>query len=199
MSSGLDDTWPPSWSSPTPDPYMPPTYPEEIDGATHTEYFVERVRSHESGICVNPIAGDPPQNASLVRLYAPVETELIRWRATRKGAAPIVPSPDSFDNNSNRLYLRGKQTASIPTQDISLVGHTFTISGWYLYAIVGPEGLSSTFRLGAMPWEDPSAVLNYIPAENFITGILDDTLQQPDGLPTDPDVLILNDPLQGPE
>jgi hypothetical protein len=165
--------------------------PENSTAATTTEYQIERTRNRFEGIDASPIAGPGPQNASLVRLYAPIEFESVFFSASRVGAPPLVPSPDCFNTNNNRVFLGGQQSAlvGVPTLD---GGHTYCMAGCYYFAIVGPEGLGSNFRLGKMPWEDTTALGNFVPSTNFLAlGILDPTMNSTFGLAPDPYVPLL--------
>lgn len=181
---------------PSPIPSGVATVPENRPGATHTEYQIERVRSRNEGICASAIAGGYLENCSLVRLHSPIEYESIYWNACRHGAPPIVPGPECLDGNFNRVFLGGQQSAIVGVPAIE--GHVFCMAGVYHFVIVGPEGLGSNFRLGKMPWELASELLNFIPSTNFInSGIIDNTWNQPIGVPLDADVPLLQNPIQG--
>lgn len=141
-------------------------------GSTTTTYNVERAHSREEGIISLPIAGEE-QAVSLVRIHSPIEYETIFWSASRRGAAPIIPSWKAFitGNNTNRVFLRGQRSATIPVPTIG--GHWYVVAGWYDYAIVTPESLDSNFMLGSMPWESINVNQNFIPREFFnATGII---------------------------
>lgn len=186
--------FPPSYPLAQAIPVLPPpvtvTSPENAPGATHTEYQIERARSRSEGIAASAVAGGVNANASLVRLHSPIEFEAIYWSATRIGAPPIVPSPASLASNPNRVFLGGEQSALVGIPDID--SHTYVMAGAYYFAIVGPETLTSNFRLGVMPWETIPVSNNFIPASAFQTGIIDPTPNLPAGWTADPDVPALD-------
>jgi hypothetical protein len=143
-----------------------------------TGYGIQICHFHEEGIFDSPVAGAGPQNASIVRLYAPFERISIYWSALSKGKPPILPSEKSFlanpnaPLNQNRVFLGGERYG-IVTPDI--VGHIWVASGVYHYSCPAPEGLSSNFGLANCPWENTPYNTSqdfYIPLENFVVGLL---------------------------
>lgn len=155
-------------------------------------YGIQFAHVHAEGLCVNPVAGIAPQQASIVRLHAPFELISVYWSAISRGVPPIVPSYQSFFTNSNRLFLGGERYGVV-TPD--LVGHIWQAAGRFDYSVVSPEGMDSAFMLAKCPWEGTAtdnAVDFYIPADNFKTGIINPTLIQPYGYVADPDVPVLN-------
>lgn len=155
-------------------------------------YGVQIVHSVNEGIYASPVAGPPPQNASLVRLHAPFETISVYWSACSEGKPPIVPSSKSFIGNNNRVFLGGERVGiCTPT----LVGHIWQAAGVLHYCSVGGEvgGLDGDFFLAKCPWEGSLDTSFYLPKENFVTkGIFNPTYVQPPGLPVDPDVQALD-------
>jgi len=166
--------------------------PENKPRANYTEYTTEFRHQRHEGICANPIAGPAPQNASLVRLHAPIEFLQVFWTATREGASPVLPSVKSYLANGNRLFLGGSRIGAItPT----FGGHVYSVSGVYVFLVVAPEGLTSNFFLSKCPWEGyptDNAMDFYIPKENFVSGILNPNWMQPVGILPDPDVSALD-------
>jgi len=166
---------------------------ENLANASYTEFTTEISHQRVEGIYASPVAGPGPQNASLVRLHAPFETITVYWTATREGAPPIIPSPNSYTNNLNRIFLGGARTGLVvPT----FGGHSYSVSGVWVFQIVGPESLDGDLFLARTPWENSEQGRFMIPAQNFQKGILDATYIQPIGLPVDPDVILLN-PITG--
>jgi hypothetical protein len=146
---------------------------ESLPLSQTTAYAIEIAHNRSSGIAACPIAGPDPQFASLVRLHAAIEFVSVYWTATREGAPPILPSPNSYYQNTNRVFLGGERHGVVfPT----MVGHIWMAVGRYDYALAGPEGLASKFPLSVTPWEALAGAVPtdfYIPAENFQAGILD--------------------------
>ena len=165
---------------------------EDMSMGQASGYAVEFVHTHSEGLCVNPVAGKGPQNASIVRLHAPFERISVYWFAISRGTPPVLPSYKSFFTNANRLFLGGERYGVV-TPD--LVGHIWQATGRFDYSVVAPEGLDSQFNFGKCPWEGlatDNAVDFYIPAQYFQPGIINPTLNQPYGFVADPDVPILN-------
>lgn len=167
--------------------------PENLPYASYTEYTVQVVHSHESGVCVNPIAGTPPQYLSMVRLHAAMEFLQVFWTAMREGAPPILPSHKSYLTNYNRVFLGGARTAVV----VPVFGaHSWSVSGVWVFALPVPEGMDSNFALSMPPWEGAGGLganMNdfMIPSQNFQSGILN-PLNDPIPLSPDPDVPLLN-------
>jgi len=152
-------------------------------GATTTQYEVEFEHTHHEGIFTSPVGGEPPQNASVVRLHAPFEMLTVIWACSREGAPPDLPSHKAYLTNPNRIFLGGKRVGNITP---SLGCHIFSVSGFFRFAIVGPEDLDSNFPLSACPWETAlggAQVTDYmIPETSFLdTGIINPSAQ-PTGL-----------------
>ena len=149
--------------------------------ASYTEYTTEIHHQHDEGISVSAIAGDDDEFCSLTRLYSPIEFIQVFWTATREGAPPVLPSHKSYLGNYNRTFLGGARNALIvPIQG----GHSFSVSGVYVYAVNFPEGLDSAFALGKCPWEgagNDNAKDYYVPTDSFVLGLLNP--QSPETLP----------------
>lgn len=155
-------------------------------GQTNT-YAVQFGHAHDEGLCVSPVAGPGPQNASIVRLYAPIEYMTIYWEVTSRGKPPLVPSHRGYARNSNRLFMGGERYGAM-TPDYPL-GHTFQMAGKLEFAIIAPEQLDSPFCLSMCPWEQTSIQDFMVPAANFLdTGILNPYSLPPRGVLPDPDV-----------
>lgn len=173
---------------------------ENLKLAQTTQYTVEFAHNHSEGIVASAVAGQGPKNVSLARLHAPFERLSVYWTATREGAPPILPSPNSYLQNTNRVFIYGERHGIVcPT----LVGHIWQAAGRYDYIVVAPEGLTSQFALATTPWEgNPSDF--YIPTANFVPGIISTGLDQfgqminETGVDANPDVLALNIILQNP-
>jgi hypothetical protein len=166
-----------------------PGMPESLPGALTTTYTVQFAHSRVEGVSANPIAGPEPQNASLVRLHAPLEMLTVFWTATREGAAPRLPSSKSYFQNYNRVLLSGERVGIVVP---NTVGHIWIAAGRFDYCVVGPEGLDSDFRLAKVPWESTDASDFYVPMANFELGIINSTPVPPlGGLPINPAVPLL--------
>lgn len=162
--------------------------PEFLPLSQTTTYGVQICHSRSEGIMASPIAGPPPQNASLVRLHAPIEFITVYWTAVSHGKPPVLPSHKSFVQNYNRVFLSGERMGLVTP---NIVGHIWHAAGSFLYVVVGPEGLSSMFPLAKCPWEGTAATDFYIPSENFQSGITN-PYSVPTGLPINPDAQQLN-------
>jgi hypothetical protein len=167
--------------------------PENLVGSTTTGYSLEFAHTRNEGIVGNPVGGVPPQNASLVRLYAPIEFLTVFWSGSCEGAPPILPSSKSYFTNQNRVLVAGGRYGVVtPT----LGGHIWEVCGFFKFIVVGPEGLNSDFPLSVCPWEGTAATDFYIPAANFQTGIINPNSPPAcGGLKPDPDVPLLQNPL----
>jgi len=163
---------------------------ENLPGASTTGYACEFEHTRSEGIYASPVAGKPPQNASLCRLHAPFELLTVYWSGSREGAPPVLPSSKSYFNNVNRVLIGGGRYGVV-TPTLGGV-HIWEVAGYFRYVVVGPEGLDSQFPLAVCPWEGTQASDFYIPAENFQTGILNPYSPYPAGLSPDPDVPLLN-------
>ena len=157
--------------------------PENLDGATTTGYHVEFEHTRSEGIYASPVAGPPPQNASICRLHAPFELLTVYWSGIKEGAPPILPSSKSYFQNYNRLLLAGGRAGVVTP---SLGGHIWEVCGFFRYVVVGPEGLDSMFCLAKCPWEGTANTEFYIPSENFQEGIINPNWIQPGGLLPNP-------------
>jgi hypothetical protein len=145
---------------------------QALIGASTTEYDVQISHSRDEGISPIPVAGPSPQPMRFVRNYAPFEMKSVFWSATRKGAPPILPAWDSFSADPNTVFLGGERTACIPVSAVN--GHYFVVAGVYYYALAEVLGLDSDMMLGVQAWEVGIIAPNdnYIPAQNFVKGIL---------------------------
>lgn len=168
---------------------------ENLELASTTTYTVQMAHRRTEGIVASPIAGPVPQNASLVRLHAPMEMITVYWTAISEGKPPRLPSHKSFATNYNRVFLGGERVGiTYP----SVVGHVWIAAGRFDYVVVGPEGLESRFALAKCPWEGTTASDFYIDASNFQrSGIFNPLAIVPQGLSYDPDAILLNSELLG--
>lgn len=137
---------------------------------------------------MSPIAGEGPANCSIVRLHAPLELIKVYWTAISEGKPPVLPSHKSYLANGNRVFLGGERVGIVTP---ALVGHYWSAAGYFLFAVVSPEGLSSDFSLARCPWEGTDASDFYIPSTHFQKGIINDNWLQPIGVAPDPDVQLL--------
>jgi hypothetical protein len=165
---------------------------ENLPAGNTTTYSVEICHSRNEGIVASAVAGPVPQNASLVRLHAPVEMISVYWTAVSEGKPPTLPSSKSFLANYNRVLLAGERVGMVFP---SLVGHTWMAAGVFHYCVVGPEGLDSNLGLSHCPWEKAPTTDFYIPSANFQGTILNTNATLPKGLTLDPDVVLLNQEL----
>jgi hypothetical protein len=148
---------------------------DKLVGASTTSYSIEIAHSHNEGLVALPIAGVGPRVTSIVRLHAAQEFITVYWSAIREGAAPVLPSWKSFIDDPNVVFLDGQRSAIVPSSVVG--GHAFVCAGSYRYSLLLPRGLDSDFALGVQPWEMTYVANNllgahFIPAENFIRGIL---------------------------
>ena len=148
-------------------------------GASTTSYYVEISHSRNEGLTPLAIAGPHPQQMTFVRTHAPFEMQSVYWSATREGGPPLIPSWKSFFQDQNVVFLWGQRSSVIPPSVIN--GHSFHVAGVYHYALAVPRGLDSAMMLGVQPWEIGRLASNenYIPAENFIQGIICPTQMKP--------------------
>jgi len=159
--------------------------PENLPLAQTGTYGVQFVHSRVEGISASPVAGSVLSNASLVRLHAPFELLSVYWSAISEGKPPVLPSHKSFAQNYNRVFIGGERVGIVTP---NIVGHIWVAAGRYDYVVVGPEGLDSQFALAKCPWENDQSTNFYVPAENFVRGIINPTYNQPIGIPVDPDI-----------
>lgn len=166
--------------------------------ASYTEFTTEIRHWHHEGVFASPVAGPGPQRMSLVQLHAQAEFMVVFWSGIREGAAPLVPSHKSFLTNLNRVFLGGFRDGLI---EPTFGGHSYSLSGVWVFALSQPEGLDSNFNLSMCPWEAPSNTQGMmladfmVPSANFVNGILVPTtaiLQ----LPVDSNVQLLNNYLK---
>ena len=74
-----------------------------------------------------------------------------------------MPSPISY--NPNRIFLQGGRWGNFPVPEFNGI-KTYTIGVWYLFGILSPEGLTSDFMLGNLPF--PGLDTNeYIPGSYY--------------------------------
>ena len=172
---------------------------ENMDGAQTTTYTVEFAHSRSEGIIALPVAGEE-QLVSLARLHSPFEYLSVYWTAVSQGKPPILPSHLSYISNGNRVFLGGERHGLV-FPDIA--GHIWQAAGVFHYVICGPESISSDFPLAMVPWESTPTDF-YIPAGNFVTGLINPaTVTQPNRYngdvvtyPTDDDAIALNNMLR---
>jgi len=161
---------------------------ENLAIATTTGYALEFEHTRSEGIVASPVAGSVPQNASLVRLHAPMEYLTVYFAGERQGAPPILPSSKSYFQNYNRVLIAGGRYGFvIPT----FGGHIWHVAGFFRYVVVGPEGLDSNFALAKMPWEGQAVTDFYVPADNFQAGMINAALGNPRGLSLTPAAQLL--------
>jgi hypothetical protein len=157
---------------------------------------VQFCHRRDDGLSASPVAGPPPQNASLVRLFAPIEFLSVYWSAVSEGKPPILPSYKSFNGlNGNRLFLRGERCGIVTP---SALGHIWMAAGVYEYSVPATEDLDSVFVLSKCPWEGtPTDVARdfYVPVQNFVVGLFNPFSTLEPGEVLDPDVPRLQAPI----
>lgn len=125
------------------------------------EYTVIRTDGRDEGIEQIPTAdGD----CKLVRLHGPIEVVIVDWTAIRSGAAPIVPHPDAFE--PNLVFLRGQQGKAVPMTKGD-GGHSWMMTGQYVYAKKQAKGLDQDMPTGKVPWAPGGPNDNTISKQNL--------------------------------
>lgn len=125
-----------------------------------------RTRTSRNGLAVMPTAGPWPQAVQVVALDGGMESDTITGFAVSIGSPPVIPSPNSLTNNTNRLYLGGSQSGALPCLTFGGV-KIYVIAFSYAFAILSPEGLDGNLPLGVVPWDGSSASSEYLPAGNL--------------------------------
>lgn len=166
---------------------------EFLQDSESVQFAFTKARARNSGLAALPVYGNPskdsptyPNGASdergtdataipcrIVRLHAPIETMVISWTATKRGAAPIVPNPYLFDKNS--VFSHGSVGAAVPVDDLQHEGHIWAMAGEYHYFVVKPRDLNSSVTAGVTPWEtqvDQNASI--IPNMAYVSHLLED-------------------------
>lgn len=157
------------------------------NGAMTDTYSVERIHRRIGGNVIVPVAGGETDQPELVSLCSPYEIVRVIWSTTKEGGPPTVPSPaDLIDMGGpgNCVFLDGWRSNAAPMIRMDLVNHMWGMSGEYIYAILTPQGLSSNFPSGVLPFDNPSfnAYNATYQAADFSTKILGNTgLREADG------------------
>ncbi len=117
--------------------------------AQYDSFYALRRRTSSNGLAVMPVAASYPTPAVVVALHGGLEFDIIAYAAIRRGAPPVVPAP--YSSNRNRVFLKGEQSGTWSMPDLG-GALNYVTGGWYIFAILAPEGLESDFLLGTVPF-----------------------------------------------
>jgi hypothetical protein len=161
---------------------------QNLPNAQYDGFETVRTHVHCNGLAMMPTAAPFPAAAVAVALHGGMDFEVIGWYATRRGAPPYVPDPTMLaTNNPNRIFLGGGRSGSFPISDMSGV-EVYALQGWFLFGILAPEGLTSDFMLGNLPFPGLQTG-EYVPGTYFRANLINTTqTQTSEGLavPTQP-------------
>lgn len=158
---------------------------QQLPNAQYDGFNAIRTHMHFNGLAMMPTAAPFPAPANVVALHGGMDFEAIGYQAIKRGCPPNVPSP--ITTNPNRVFLGGGRTAEFPIEDMSGT-IVYVVQGWFLFGILAPEGLTSDFMLGALPF--PGVDSNaYIPGIFFRTQLIN----------TNPTQTLVNVPIEPPE
>lgn len=146
--------------------------PQQLANAIYDVYSATRQHFHSNGLAMMPTAGVFPCPASVVALNGGLDIDAIAVVAGRRGQPPAMPTP--IINNSNRVFLGGGRVGEWANIDVAGV-QTYYVSVYYLFGILTPEGLTSDFMLGLVPFPGLSLADQLIPAAYFQYNLINGT------------------------
>ncbi len=147
---------------------------QQLQQAQYEGFFATRTHHHSNGLAIMPTAGPFPQPATVVALHGGLDYDIVVCQASRSGDVPQMPTPKI--TNPNRVFLSGGRWGQWPVQDMVGV-KVYTVGVWYLFGILSPEGLTSNFYLGSLPF--PGIDQNeFVPGSYFNYQLINQTLTQ---------------------
>lgn len=152
--------------------------PQSLPSPQYNSWVCTRTRDSSNGLAAMPTAGPWPQIVQVVALHGGFEVETLSGVAVSVGAPPVIVSPNSLANNTNRLYLGGAQSGSIPVVTFGSV-KLYGIAWAYNYCVLSPEGLDGDFKLGIQPWDSDGYTTEYLPSGNMNQFLINDSTSPP--------------------
>lgn len=121
----------------------------------------------DPGVCVLPIAQDPPTSAGelstwspvvVLRLHAPYRIRKVRYDITKTNNPPILPSPQ----DAGKFVFVGGSIEFSTAANGTLVNYDWSTVAQYTYIEDCVSRVQDGFVLGRVPWNDPTAGTNAI-------------------------------------
>jgi hypothetical protein len=120
--------------------------------ANYLEYTVAPTRERAEGFLVLPIAGEGDSSGRTVRVVgvqAPSERLVVLWSAKRRGQFPVLPSPET--DNENLVLLKSEIIAQTPQLHPPFQHFLYQVVGRYEYQLLVPDGATGGIRIPTIP------------------------------------------------
>ncbi len=133
-------------------------YPPYDEFAIVTDYFSEQ------GLIMCPVMGPPGTPVEIMRVHSGYSTKRVDWKASRLGAKPDLPAPETGTSNETLVCQHIRPQA--PGVDANGMNY-HSVSGTYEYFVT--EGYSSEDPLvcGTTPFSDTPGLENTIDPDDF--------------------------------
>lgn len=159
--------------------YIGTGFTEDHTKAPYLEFTVESRYVWDEGLGHLPVA-EPPQGglpgnpgssgtrvaSEIVREHAPFGRKEVRFTATRMGAPPVAPHPQSYRNDPNEVFAHADVVVTAPC--LQLLGtRRWSMRGVYTYYLLKPIWMEDGLRSGATPYDMTQEANNIYPPTSF--------------------------------
>lgn len=139
-----------------------------LGSASYTGIQQDHGYETDLGYSIMPVAGRTPKFRR-IRLHGGLGFRRVRWKASRSGVPPVIPTPTDV---SNDLIVSYTVIPSLPKANPNSGGYNWTVEGEYLYVQVSPRTPGTeTLPTGGYPF--PIA-----PMDNMASEIISPIVKQ---------------------
>lgn len=165
---------------------MPPPQANQnyTDGVQAGQYengvVVDNEFTFDPGVCVLPIAEDPPESEGelatwspvvILRLHAPYRVRMTRYDATKSNNPPVMPTPQK--DSGNFVFCGGTMSVR------NTLNQSFNTFDWmsncvYTYVENNVSRNQDGYVLGIPPWDTVTSTINaaiYSPASPTVGAV----------------------------